>query len=111
MIARLLPELAPHTRAVPSAPAVATSVLSGLNTAWTTAPVCPESTVTGLPERTIGWMVDIGLYHGAVDAQLAPTADLELRRQLDDPVIDLLQRVWPNQFGPADQRGIVGHSL
>ena len=62
-------------------------------------------------ECTVSRRMDVCFDDRAVDTQLATARDLELGRQFDHAVIDLLQRVRPNEFGPADQRGIVGHSL
>lgn len=48
---RLTPVPASHSRTVPSSPAVATVVPSGLNTAWSTAPRWPTSTRSATSSR------------------------------------------------------------
>jgi hypothetical protein len=55
--------------------------------------------------------VDVGLHGGGVDAELAAAGDLQAPRQLDDPVVELLERLGPDGVGPADQDGIVGDLL
>ena len=62
-------------------------------------------------ERTISWIMDGGLDHRAVDAQLAPAGDLELLGQFDDTIVDLRQGLGADQVGPADHGGVVGDGL
>ncbi len=53
----------------------------------------------------------MGFDGGGVDTELAATRDLEVPRQLNDAIIELLYGRWPNGVGPADQGGVVGDLL
>jgi len=62
-------------------------------------------------QRAVDRIVDVGLHHGAVDAQLARTRDVVLAGHLNNPVMPLVQRSKPKQVGPAQQRGVARHGL
>ncbi|NJM08462.1 hypothetical protein HC891_23195 [Candidatus Gracilibacteria bacterium] len=62
-------------------------------------------------QRAVTGMMDIGLNDGAIDAQFPPRSDLQLAGQGGHVVEQALQRRRLNEFGPADQGGVVGYPL
>src|SRR5215212_10337151 len=58
-------------------------------------------------------MVDVGLHHCAVDAELAPAGDFQSQRtsQLNGTVVKRCDSLGADRIGPADEGGVVGRSL
>ena len=53
-------------------------------------------------------MVDLGLHTGGIQPQLAPLCHLGLPGQLDDAVVERMQRFGVQRVGPTDQCAIIG---
>ena len=56
-------------------------------------------------------IADIGLHHGPVDAQRAAAGDARGLCERHHPVVERGHGRRPDQVGPADERGVVGHGL
>lgn len=67
-----------------------------------------EHTSTVTQQAAIAGIGDVGLNDGAVCAQLASSSHLQMPGQDDDTGIELLQSLWTNEAGPADEGSIVG---
>jgi len=59
----------------------------------------------------VGRIADIRLHDGPVDAQLPPARDPRGLRQRHDPVVERGDGARPDEVGPADEGGVVGHRL
>src|SRR5918997_123115 len=62
-------------------------------------------------EDVVGGMVDVGLNHRAVDAELAPAGEFQRTSQLNATLLKRCDGLGADRIGPADEGGVVGRSL
>src|ERR687886_1179279 len=62
-------------------------------------------------EAAVARVMDRGLHHRAVNAQLAPARHFEPSRQLNHALVEGEERLWRDEVGPAQQCGVVRHLL
>src|ERR671938_934094 len=62
-------------------------------------------------EAAVARVMDRGLHHRAVDAQLAPARHFEPSRQRHHTLVEGEEGLWRDEVGPAQQRGVVRHLL
>ena len=62
-------------------------------------------------QAAVGGEVDVRLHRRGVDPQLTPARHLERPGELDDTVVQGLERLGADRVGPSDQGGVVGDAL